>query len=179
MIDRILEDAIEEYDGILPEESVESLVGRWRSRLKFHSCKIWQENMYAFLDFAAGNGYQPGMLVLRANQEEPFGPKNCYFSSRRNAPPPQALGGQSAQETPAERWDRCVYQFNRERVEAYRGTHAATDDATQRQQEPVVDCEWYQDEFCVNGDCPAVADYCPVTEHPELCRFRKPREDGE
>lgn len=31
-------------------------------------------------------------------------------------------------------------------------------------------CKYYYDEFCVNDDCPYCADYCPVTEHPEVCK---------
>lgn len=30
---------------------------------------------------------------------------------------------------------------------------------------------WMQDEVCVNADCPACADYCPVANYPGVCRF--------
>lgn len=116
MIDRILKDAIDEYDGILPEDAVEHLVRRWRTRIKFQSCPIWAENLYAFLDFAAGNGFKPGMMIFKLDNEQPYGPKNCYFSTKRNAPPSKGIGP----ETLEERWDRCVYEFNRERVAAYK-----------------------------------------------------------
>lgn len=33
------------------------------------------------------------------------------------------------------------------------------------------DCKWMQDEICVNADCPACADYCPVPDYPGVCRF--------
>ena len=39
-------------------------------------------------------------------------------------------------------------------------------------------CRWLSDDFsevCVNGDCPCCAEWCPVTEHPEICRWA---EDG-
>lgn len=36
-----------------------------------------------------------------------------------------------------------------------------------------MDCKWYQDEFCVNAASPCVADYCPCTEYPDLCRYYK------
>lgn len=75
-------------------------------------------------------------------------------------------------ETFAQHWNRCVYDFNRERVAAYRARHP---DVELDVQEPRIDCDWFEDEFCVNSDCPAVADYCPVAEYPEMCRFRKPR----
>ena len=35
-------------------------------------------------------------------------------------------------------------------------------------------CKWLSDSFnqmCVNGDCPYCADYCPVTEFPEICKY--------
>jgi hypothetical protein len=38
-------------------------------------------------------------------------------------------------------------------------------------------CKWYNDEFCTNGDSPCVADYCPVVEYPELCKFRETEVD--
>lgn len=34
-------------------------------------------------------------------------------------------------------------------------------------------CKWLQDEICVNGDCPAVADFCPVVNHPGVCRYEE------
>ena len=32
-------------------------------------------------------------------------------------------------------------------------------------------CKWEQDEVCVNADCPVCADFCPVTNCPETCKF--------
>lgn len=34
-------------------------------------------------------------------------------------------------------------------------------------------CKWMKDEICVNGDCPAVADFCPVVNHPGVCRYEE------
>ena len=34
-------------------------------------------------------------------------------------------------------------------------------------------CKWLQDEICVNGDCPAVADFCPVVNYPGVCRYEE------
>lgn len=45
------------------------------------------------------------------------------------------------------------------------------------------DCKWISDddqEICCNADCPCVADFCPVTYWPEICRFREaPHRPGE
>lgn len=38
-------------------------------------------------------------------------------------------------------------------------------------------CRYYLDEFCVNADCPYRADYCPVTEFPEICKHYESGED--
>lgn len=34
-----------------------------------------------------------------------------------------------------------------------------------------MNCKYYQDEFCVNADSPCVADYCPCTQYPDLCKY--------
>ena len=34
-------------------------------------------------------------------------------------------------------------------------------------------CKWYNEEMCTNGDSPCVADYCPVVQYPELCKYRE------
>ena len=33
------------------------------------------------------------------------------------------------------------------------------------------DCKYCVDEICTNADCPMRADYCPVPNDPEVCRF--------
>lgn len=35
------------------------------------------------------------------------------------------------------------------------------------------DCKWMQDEVCVNADCPACADYCPVANTPGVCKYEE------
>ena len=35
-------------------------------------------------------------------------------------------------------------------------------------------CKWLSDDFsevCASGDCPVCADFCPVTQHSEICKF--------
>ena len=34
-------------------------------------------------------------------------------------------------------------------------------------------CKWLKDEVCVNSDCHAVADFCPVVNHPGVCRYEE------
>lgn len=65
------------------------------------------------------------------------------------------------------RWNRCVYEPNRERVEKYRKT------ATQEPPDPGSKrhCSWCYDEFCVYDRCPARGDWCPTENYPGLCRF--------
>ena len=38
-------------------------------------------------------------------------------------------------------------------------------------------CKWLKDEVCVNSDCPAVADFCPVVNHPGVCRYEEMNEN--
>lgn len=32
-------------------------------------------------------------------------------------------------------------------------------------------CKWYKDDFCTNADSPCVADWCPCTQYPGLCKY--------
>ena len=36
-----------------------------------------------------------------------------------------------------------------------------------------MNCEHYSEDWetCTNADCPYCADYCPVAENPEVCRY--------
>lgn len=38
-------------------------------------------------------------------------------------------------------------------------------------------CKWYQEEMCVNADCPMCCEYCPVADVPGVCKFEE-REGG-
>ena len=35
----------------------------------------------------------------------------------------------------------------------------------------VNDCKYYYEEFCVNNKCPMCADYCPVPDTPDVCKW--------
>ena len=35
------------------------------------------------------------------------------------------------------------------------------------------ECKWMQDEVCVNADCPACADFCPVANTPGVCKYEE------
>ena len=37
----------------------------------------------------------------------------------------------------------------------------------------IDECKWMQDEVCVNADCPACADYCPVANTPGVCKYEE------
>lgn len=41
-------------------------------------------------------------------------------------------------------------------------------------------CKWQSDDFsevCVNGECPACADFCPCVRYPEICKYAEPKDD--
>lgn len=42
------------------------------------------------------------------------------------------------------------------------------------------ECKWCKNEICVNADCPMRADYCPVPDIPDVCKYeeRKQTEKG-
>lgn len=39
-----------------------------------------------------------------------------------------------------------------------------------------MQCKFYAEDYetCINDKCPYCADFCPVVEHQEVCRFAKP-----
>lgn len=39
-------------------------------------------------------------------------------------------------------------------------------------------CKYCIDEICINEDCPMRADYCPVPNDPEVCRYEDRPENG-
>lgn len=120
MKDISLEAAIEDYDELLSAEAVERLVKRWRVFIKYDADDSWSENLYAFLDFSAENGYKPGYKILRRRKDQPYSPGNCYFGLNNYAEPPPQDQAVNPKENPVQRWNRCVYEYNRERVAAYR-----------------------------------------------------------
>ncbi len=41
------------------------------------------------------------------------------------------------------------------------------------------ECIYCKDEVCVNADCPLCADFCPVIDTPDLCKWEKRETTGE
>lgn len=37
----------------------------------------------------------------------------------------------------------------------------------------MAECKYCVDEICVNADCPKCADYCPVPDDEEICRYEE------
>lgn len=44
----------------------------------------------------------------------------------------------------------------------------------------MVECKYCFDEICVNADSPMCADYCPVSDTPDVCKWedRTPQKEG-
>ena len=40
------------------------------------------------------------------------------------------------------------------------------------------ECEYCIDEICVNADCPMRADFCPVSDIPDVCKYEKWSEEN-
>lgn len=43
----------------------------------------------------------------------------------------------------------------------------------QRRKDIIPECEHCHDEICVNDQCPMCADYCPVPDIPEVCKYEE------
>ena len=43
----------------------------------------------------------------------------------------------------------------------------------------MAECKYYYDEFCVNDKCPLCADYCPVVDTENVCKWEERIEDNE
>lgn len=41
-----------------------------------------------------------------------------------------------------------------------------------------MECKWCQDEICVNDQSPMRADYCPVPDTPDVCRYEEREKAG-
>ena len=37
----------------------------------------------------------------------------------------------------------------------------------------MAECKWCYEEICVNDKCPMVADYCPVPNDPDVCKWEE------
>lgn len=37
----------------------------------------------------------------------------------------------------------------------------------------MTECKYYVDEICINADCSKCADYCPVPNDEEICRYEE------
>ena len=51
--------------------------------------------------------------------------------------------------------------------------------ATEKGRMTMADCKYYYDEFCVNDKCPLCADYCPVVDTENVCKWEERIEDNE
>lgn len=38
-------------------------------------------------------------------------------------------------------------------------------------------CAYNKDEFCTNGQCPMCADYCPVPDTEDVCKYEERKEE--
>lgn len=71
------------------------------------------------------------------------------------------------------RWNRCVYEPNRDRVAEYRRVTGIPEPPMEAR--PVYgsgQCAWRKKGGrCGNPNCPARGAWCPAEDYPGLCRF--------
>lgn len=68
--------------------------------------------------------------------------------------------------------------FDMEETGAYSEVIGNIHDNPELLKEAMADCKYYYDEFCVNDKCPVVADYCPVPDTPDVCRWEERSDDN-
>lgn len=168
---KIVEKIINNYQDELTDEEAFYLWDRWNRMVRYNCVPEWEEDVWSFVEFAVSRGFELGEKVKRKDSSAPYSPDNCVFESgERGALPPKKKQPKietSEVKALADRWNKCVYAPNRERVEKYRKT------ATQELPDPGSKrhCSWCYDEFCVYDRCPARGDWCPTENYPGLCRF--------
>lgn len=109
LTDALVDELVEKYDGIFTPEECIYLANRWRRMVKFNSIDLWREDVNSFVLFACYSGYKLGDVISRPDKNAPFSPQNCEFRSGVNT-------------DFVKKWDKCVYNYNRNRVEIYKKT---------------------------------------------------------
>ena len=146
---KIVEKIINNYRDELTDEEAFYLWDRWNRMVRYNCVPEWEDDVWSFVEFAVSRGFELGEKVKRKDFSAPYSPDNCVFESgERGALPPKKKQPKietSEVKALADRWNKCVYAPNRERVEKYRKT------ATQEPPDPGSKrhCSWcYDDSAC-------------------------------
>ena len=180
-----IEEIVDKFDGKLTDEEAFYLWDRWRRAVRYDAAAEWRESFWPFLEHAVANGFQLGMSVLRFDSALPFSPSNCFFGKGRADNKSRAAkekDGRAEFQRMAERWDKTVYEPNREIVKSYKLRHGIIDapkTATGTKAAGSGGGKWGYEEGCTNASCPVCADFCPVVDYPGVCRFEESESDQE
>lgn len=174
-----IEEIVNKFGGKLTDEEAFYLWDRWRRSVRYDAAKEWQESVWPFLEYAVANGFQLGMCVLRYDSAVPYSPDNCFFDRGRadnKVREPKGEDIRTEYQRLAERWNKSVYEPNREIVKSYKLRHGIMDapkPIAGTQAAESVGCKWRYEEVCTNASCPVRADFCPVVDYPGVCRFEE------
>jgi NTP pyrophosphatase (non-canonical NTP hydrolase) len=64
-----------------------------------------------------------------------------------------------------------LYNLSEDEIEKVIESKIARQESRMENSKKDTYCNWIADEFCTNHDCPYVADFCPVTDSPEICKY--------
>ena len=68
-------------------KTASKVIGRARTgRTKSTVCEDWQESKILFVDWALKNGYKPGLVLKRFDEDGDFEPSNCKWDVRQARP---------------------------------------------------------------------------------------------
>ena len=72
-------------------------------------------------------------------------------------------------EEDARSWNKCVYEPNRNRVEAFRKRYGYP--AEMPPEDDKGECGHCVNGVCALRSCPAFRDACPIAEHTSFCKY--------
>ncbi len=165
MVDNIVDKATEDFkDELFPEE-VLLIVQRWRNLIRRNCVPAWKDSPNPFIRCALDNGWTVGAFMSRPDESKPYGPCNIKIA---NSSQKLDVRSDRINRELADRWNKCVYEPNRERVAEYKRQLVRLQ-GTSGDDSP--ECGWDRDETCVNAICPARGTRCPTVNCPGLCRY--------
>lgn len=72
---------IPKYDpAIMKSEAGDQLYHKWLRIHRVFNCSEEFKDFMLFYSWAVDSGFEPGLMLLRRDEEGPYSPENCYWS---------------------------------------------------------------------------------------------------